>query len=408
MWLGRVIEWERVHDVRVRILTLLLKVRGLHIAFCLSFGLVAIPCFDGGDRPPSGIPHPNEDNRPPLHAAVITGNAIPSGLSLQATTAWLHVKRSLLEAEPVLRLGSHQSGPTAFGRISAAKIASNGDIVVLDADAQEVRVFDAVGGYLDGFGGWGDGPTELRRASDFHVFRDGRIAVALGKTGPVKFFQRSGDRWMLTDVIDLKPTPAHSLCGMDDGRLFSAGYLRRDDTILNELSEDVRSFGHGYKHTHPFIRSALSDGVVECLEKPERVVFGFSTLPIVRSYRVDGSLQWTATVPDYVQLQVFETRHPETGAVGYSTWSSRDHDQLARLHAVGSGDHLLVQYDRVSQEQRDVVRSYLVDAVTGIGASLDESLPEVLSVQPDGYIVLFEEPYPHLEVRKDLKPVESD
>ena len=316
-------------------------------------------------------------------------------------SSWSNAKRSLLAAKPVLWLGSDGNGPTAFGRITAAAVASDGNIVVLDADAQLIRVFDPNGEFLEGFGGWGDGPMELRRATEFHLFRDGRIAVALGKTGPVKIFRRSEDGWSLGDIIDLRPTPANSLCSMSDGRLFSAGYLRDDDTILNEFSEGVRSFGQGYRHDHPFIRSALSDGLVECLEEAERVVFGFTTLPMVRSYDVDGSLQWTATVLDYLQLRVFEKRHPETGAVGYTAWTRRDHDQLIRLHKVGSGDHLLVQYGRVSSEGRRIVpHSYLVDAVTGIGALLDDPLPQVLSVQPNGYIALFEDPYPYLEVRR--------
>ena len=311
----------------------------------------------------------------------------------------------MVTARLVLRLGSAQRGPTRFGRIGKADGGPSGNIFVLDADAQEIRVFDPDGSYVDGFGGWGSGPTQLRGATDFHLFRDGRVAVPLGRTGPIKIFRRSAGAWTLLDTIDRRPTPANSLCGMSDGRLFSSGYLRDGDTIVNEFREvTLRSFGSGYDYEQPFIRRAMSDGVVECLEKPDRIVFGFTKLPIVRSYDTGGSLQWTAeVVEDYLQLWVFETRHPETGAVGYWEWTAKDHDLLMGLHAVGTGDHLLLQYARHSQEHMDVEpRSYLIDAATGEGALINDTatLPLVSSVQPDGYVALFEDPYSYLEIRR--------
>ncbi len=302
----------------------------------------------------------------------------------------------------MLRLGSNRAGPELFGYISMADIAPDGKVVVLDADAQEVRIFDLTGAFIGGFGGRGDGPMELRRATEFHLFPDGRIAVALGKMGPIKVFEQSGGEWRLAEILDLRPTPANSLCGMKDGRLFSAGYMRADDTILNEfVAAGNRSWGRGYRHEHSFIRMALSDGLVACLDGSDRVVFGFQKLPLVRSYGADGTLHWTAAVTDYLQLQVWESREEETGAVAYSESTSKDHDRLAVVAGLTGGDHLLLQYSRVLNEHRRIVpRSYLVDASTGIGAYLGDTLPNVLSVQSDTYIAVFEDPYYYLEVRR--------
>lgn len=330
---------------------------------------------------------------------------MPQGLSEDATSDWIDTRDALIAARSVLRLGSAQRGPTQFGRIAKADVGASGDIFVLDADAQEIRVFDRHGSYVDGFGGWGRGPTHLRGATEFHLFPDGRVAVPLGRTGPIKIFRRSGGAWALFDTIDLRPTPSNSLCGMSDGRLFSGGYRRDEDTVVNEFREiEPRSFGSGYDYEQPLIRRALSDGIVECLEKSDRIVFGFAKLPIVRSYAANGRLQWTAAVvEDYLQLWVFETRHPETGAVGYWESTARDHDLLIGVHAVGMGDHLLLQYARHSRDRTGTERrSYLIDAATGEGALINDAatLPLVSSVQPDGYIALFEEPYPYLEIRR--------
>ena len=379
--------------------------RNLFVA--LTAALVVAVCQDGG-RPPSGIQHPIDGRVPSLDAVAIAKDSLPIGLSMEATYAWSAAKRTLLAAKPILRLGSSEPGPTLFGYVLHADVGPDGNVIVLDAETQDIRVFAPNGDYVDGFGGRGDGPLELRRAERFHLFPDGRIAVPLGKNGPIKVFGRSEGRWTLLDVIDLQPTPSNSVCSMRDGRLFSSGYDREAGTIVNAFrAEGLSSFGHGYQYEQPFIRMALSEGLVECLEEPQLIAFAFNKLPIVRAYDASGSVRWTSMiVDDYLQLRIFEKRHPETGAVGYSEWSTREHDRLVEVHAIGSGEHLLLQYARVSWGRREVVpRSYLIDAATGIGAFLDkpDTLPPVLSVQPDGYIVLFEEPYPYVEVRRVLE-----
>ncbi len=382
-----------------------MQIPGLIPAWVLVVSLAVVGCRGDGQAP-TGIPHPDARNLPPPTAAQITSEGLPTGLSDVELSAWTAARDALLGATAVLRLGSERRGPDLFGYVPKADIAANGNIVVLDEIDQEIRVFDSEGRFIDGFGGMGDGPLELRNAVDFHLFPDGRIAVPLGRFGPVKVFQRSDGRWTL---IAQHPTSANDLCGMDDGGLFSAGYSREDDTIINEYGssvdapgEVVRSFGVGYIHDHGFIRAALSNGLIECLQGSRAIVFGFSILPVLRSYSVDGILNWTAALDEqYLQLGVWEKRHPETGRVGYSEATRLPHDRLAELEAVGAGEHVFIQHARVLPEERRIVpRSYLIDAATGIGAFIGDSLPVVISVQPDGYIALFEEPHVHLEVRK--------
>ena len=146
----------------------------------------------------------------------------------------------------------------------------------------------------------------------------------------------------------------------------------------------------------------MSNGLIECMDRTGHLVFGFSKLPIVRSYRTDGAPLWTAVVrDDYLQLRVSELRHPTTGAVGYSEAIQEDHDRLATIEAVGDGKQLLVQYSRVFPQLKEAVpQSYLVDAATGNGAFLGDFLPYVMSIQPDGYIAAFTDPYSYLEIRK--------
>ena len=155
-------------------------------------------------------------------------------------------------------------------------------------------------------------------------------------------------------------------------------------------------------HPEPFIRRPLSRGWIECIDREDRLLFGFTVQPIVRSYRSDGTLLWTAAiVDDCLQLQVMELRHPETGRIGFSERMESDHDRLQFIGAFGAGEHALLQYSRVFPRRREIVpQSYLIDTSTGLGAFVGDSLPNVVSTQPDGYIALFEYPTVSLEVRK--------
>lgn len=379
-------------------------IRARHVATILSLTFAVAGCEDGPrDRasgPNTRIRHPNAENQPPPDASAITGDSVPRGLSQEASDAWIAAKRSLLSATTVVRIGSEERGPELFGYVPKADFAPNGNLVVLDEDAQEIRIFDPQGRFVEQFGGVGDGPMELRGARDFHMFPDGRIAVPLGEYGAIKIFERSETRWELSEIVDAR---SRSLCGMDDGRWFSAAYASRGgSTIINELGDSIRSFGSGYRYDKWYIRRALSGGSVACLDKSDRIVYGFEVLPLVQGYATDGSLHWTSAVlEDYLQLRVTESQGPG-GRVAYSEGTLLDHDRLMGVYAVGNSDHVLLAYSRVLPDQREIVqRYYLIDAATGAGAYLgDDALPVVVSVQPDGYVALFAERTVYLEVRR--------
>ena len=64
-----------------------------------------------------------------------------------------------------LRIGTmNEEGPTSFGAIRGITALADGRVAVLDGQAQEIRIFDALGKHLATYGGKGEGPGELQGA----------------------------------------------------------------------------------------------------------------------------------------------------------------------------------------------------------------------------------------------------
>lgn len=80
--------------------------------------------------------------------------------------------------EEVLRLGSATAeGPELFGQILDVELGPQGEILVLDGHASEIRVFGADGDFLRTLGGPGEGPGELSRPAGMAV--DGTRVVVM-------------------------------------------------------------------------------------------------------------------------------------------------------------------------------------------------------------------------------------
>ncbi len=80
--------------------------------------------------------------------------------------------------EPDLRIGTMDGeGPEVFGQVTGLAVLADGRIVVLDYQAQELRMFDAGGHHLATWGGKGGGPGEFQAASGVAVGPDGVLRV---------------------------------------------------------------------------------------------------------------------------------------------------------------------------------------------------------------------------------------
>ena len=99
--------------------------------------------------------------------------------------------------------------------------------------------------------------------------------------------------------------------------MFTANHDRLSDRVLHEVDQAgdsiVRNFGHGYLDDEWLFRNQLSDGEIECLDDPLRVVFVFNEHPIVRAHHPgEDEPLWTATFEDCLQPH-YIGRYRESG-----------------------------------------------------------------------------------------------
>lgn len=81
------------------------------------------------------------------------------------------------QAVEELRLGGEDEGPLSFSDIRSFAVEDDGSIYLLEAQANEVRVFDAAGEFIRTIGRRGQGPGEFERANGIDLTPDGHLWV---------------------------------------------------------------------------------------------------------------------------------------------------------------------------------------------------------------------------------------
>ncbi len=136
---------------------------------------------------------------------------------------------------PLLTIGGEDGdGPTAFANIAGVARLSDGSIVVADAGAQELRVFDATGRFVRRMGRRGRGPGEFDGLRDLaHVAdtiagsdRSGRLQVFAPDGGLLRSVARPTFR---------TPSLAFQLGWFSDWSLLAAGFPPPRDTMASRL-----------------------------------------------------------------------------------------------------------------------------------------------------------------------------
>lgn len=91
-----------------------------------------------------------------------------------------------------VRIGSADEGPASFSRVHDIGVTPNGNIFVLDAVAQELRLFDDSGRFLRMVARKGAGPGEIERANGLLVMPNGLVWVNDPANGRLSVFSADG------------------------------------------------------------------------------------------------------------------------------------------------------------------------------------------------------------------------
>lgn len=321
------------------------------------------------------------------------------------TEAWRQARDALLSQDIVVRIGSNDEGPELFGAVTDAAFDAGGNIYVMDASSQEVRVFDPLGKHLGTLGGRGDGPDELRNATRVAIMPDGRLLIPTPRR--IQIFAQHTGEWRLDETREVEIN-ASSVCLDDNGKWYFWGWRRADNTIVQRIAgpshDEVTSLGSGYNDKEWLVQWRMADnGEVACARHPESVVAAFGVLPLVRSYSVDGNLRWVANIQELKPMQAV-SGSTEDGRPFVRRLRHLEHDLLGSATYLSTG-HVLMQYYRIRNRKRSSTpRSYLLDANSGIGAFVSDALPLIVDIRDGRYIAVFADPYPLVEVVETRLP----
>jgi len=339
--------------------------------------------------------HPTEANRLSQGQKQVLDDTIPAGMAREALTQWQATKAAILGAHLTLTLGGAENGPELLGIVSDVVIGHDRRIAILDGSVQEVLVFDSSGQYSGRFGGIGDGPQELRRATSIEGLRDGSLLVSM--RGRIKVFESLDESWQLRTTINLPLLAVSNSCLTNYGVLFLASLHPSEEQTIRRMvveEETASRFGRGYQAPNPAVRLHLSRGVVGCLPDQAGVIFGFELLPTVQRYAHDGTLLWSTGLASHAVLRI--TENVATSVVGFD--ESEPYDVLSSIHSVPSGRFFILQFARVSQDDvAGQIRTYLVDVENGVGALLGSEIPRIVAVDTSGYVTV-DGLLPHVKV----------
>ena len=130
-----------------------------------------------------------------------------------------------VSSEPILQLGARDGEETLqFFNVTGGVRLSDGRIAILNSGSKTVRIFGGDGGFVNEFGGSGDGPGEFRNLSSIHCLSGDTLLIWDGARPGISFFTSSGE---FIRSQRLAPPGSESVAGIEplsDGRLVVKTY----------------------------------------------------------------------------------------------------------------------------------------------------------------------------------------
>ena len=386
----------------------------------LLFVVLAAGAFSASCRqgivPANAIMHPTEENLPAPGGPLIGADTVLSSASDPGRAAnWAAARRAILDAEIVTRIGAATGdGPDVLGIVGDAAIDEDGNVYIQENTTDELLVFSPSGDLLHRTGGTGDGPEEFRGIRRFVRLPDGRLVVAHdGGAAKVLELRDQGYRYaglLLEDQTSEIPAII-DMCVVGKRIFLHATNLGSADPdphrIIREVSTDearvTASLADGYLSEFEEDRQRRSYGTIACGDGPPALVWSLYYFPVVKAYRPDNTLLWTALIEDFEQGLIYQNNARSSSV--HPIGSSQEY--LIGTHALRPG-FVVVQAVQLGRPVPNEglgsmpvlrMRTYLLDQETGNGGVVSDDLPWIAWIGESSFITVPSDPYPKVEVR---------
>jgi hypothetical protein len=347
------------------------------------------------------VRHPREEFRRSPATTVTAGSLDLGDTVVRASgTRWL-------ATSPTLRLGV-RDGPVeqTFGKIQDVAVDSRHRLYLLDARANEIRVFNQHGTYEHTLRSPDSDSLRWRSPKAIAIGPRDRLYIA-DAPGRLHILDRARERYRHVVTVSVGIDVA-GLCAMGD-TLYAQGSRMDDSLVIHRFDRDgqaLGSFGTVYRSSNRLINYQIARGVIACVAPSRAVVYAPSgLLGELRSFAPSGSLRW------YTRLSGFRPVVYDEFPNGASVTIPPDgHTYIIGLKYVPPG-HLLLQVATQTRDARAngrdyaTVRSYVVDAASGNGQFLSDSLPPALGSDGRDMVLVDRDPFSVVTVRR-LAPMQ--
>lgn len=221
----------------------------------------------------------------------------------------------LKDAHETIKIGAEKgSAYEIFGEIKGVTSDESENIIILDSQNNDIRIFDRKGDFLFAFGKGGPGPDEFMSPEDIKIGNDGKIYIA-DRYNAIKVFERNGKGYEYLTTIKTNVIP-EGLCVLQN-KLFVRGVgtekINSDTTNFKtihvystETGDYQYSFGQPYKSPNAFILKQISGGTISCNKRTNTIVYSFDLLPYIYGYSIGGDLRWVAKVDQFSQRPIVQ------------------------------------------------------------------------------------------------------